>query len=131
MNKGGALGTNFGTGTFYLISSLLILAIVVYSIITSKESKMITCPLAGVAGGAVGNIIDRIRLGEVIDFLDFDFFNISLFGYEIDRWWTFNVADAAITVAVIFLLIYIVSNLKRSPARKTVNQSKGETQDAF
>lgn len=130
MNEGGALGTNFGTGTFYLISSLLILAIVVYSIITSKDSKMITCPLAAVAGGAVGNIIDRIRLGKVIDFLDFDFFDISLFGYEIDRWWTFNIADAAITIAVVFLLIYIVGNLKRSEARRTVDQSEGETQEA-
>jgi signal peptidase II len=114
-----------------LISSFLILAIVIYSIITSRNDKMITCPLAAVAGGAIGNIIDRIRMGRVIDFLDLDFFNISLFGYEIDRWWTFNVADAAITAAVVLLLIYIVVNLKHSKMRRAVDQTEAEAHETL
>jgi lipoprotein signal peptidase len=41
----------------------------------------------------------------VIDFLDFDFFDISIGGWSIHRWWAFNIADAAITCAIIFLII--------------------------
>lgn len=112
-NKGGALGSNLGSGTFYLISSLVILIIVIYFILTSRNNRMIAYPMAAIAGGAIGNITDRIRLGEVIDFLDFDFFNINLLGFRVERWWTFNVADAAITVAVLILLLYVVIHARK------------------
>jgi signal peptidase II len=52
--------------------------------------------VAAIFGGAIGNLIDRVRFGEVIDFLDFSFL-----GYH---WPAFNVADAAITVGVCFLI---------------------------
>jgi signal peptidase II len=52
--------------------------------------------VASIFGGAVGNLIDRIRFGEVIDFLDFSFLG--------HHWPAFNVADAAITVGVCFLI---------------------------
>jgi signal peptidase II len=107
-NQGGALGTNLGNSAFYLISSLLILLVVLYFIISNISSKIIANPMAAIAGGAIGNIIDRIRLGEVVDFLDFDFFDINILGYKIDRWWTFNIADVGITVGMIILLIHIV-----------------------
>ena len=54
--------------------------------------------VSAILGGAVGNLIDRIRAGEVIDFLDF-----SLMGHH---WPAFNVADAAITVGVGFLILH-------------------------
>jgi signal peptidase II len=59
--------------------------------------------LAGIAGGALGNLIDRLRLGRVVDFIDVDFFDIDLLG--ITRWWTFNVADIAISGAIVLLLL--------------------------
>jgi len=107
-NQGGALGTNLGNGVFYLISSLVILLFVLYFIVTNIDSKIIAFPMAAIAGGAIGNIIDRIRLGQVVDFLDLDFFDINIFGYKIDRWWTFNIADVGITVGMIILLIHII-----------------------
>ena len=107
-NKGGALGTSFGGSTFYLVSSLLILLIVIYFIVVNRDKLYFTLPMGAIAGGAVGNIIDRIRLGRVIDFLDFDFFNINMMGLHIDRWWIFNIADAAITVGVIALLVFLL-----------------------
>lgn len=64
-------------------------------------------PLSFIAGGAVGNIIDRIRFGYVIDFIDIDFFNINLFGYRLDRWWTFNIADSVISCSLVFLIVYM------------------------
>ena len=56
--------------------------------------------LAMLIGGAVGNAIDRIKLGWVVDFID-----TYIFGYDFP---TYNVADAAITVGVILLLIYML-----------------------
>ena len=63
--------------------------------------------VASIFGGAVGNLIDRIRAGEVIDFLDF-----SLWGHH---WPAFNVADAAITVGVGFLIVHFFTH-KETPA---------------
>lgn len=59
-------------------------------------SRLAAVALGGIIGGAVGNIIDRLRFGAVFDFLDF-----HAFGWH---WPAFNVADAAIVVGVILLL---------------------------
>jgi len=107
-NRGGALGTELGGSLFYLITSFVILAFVIYFIIANKNISLITIPLSAIAGGAIGNLIDRLRLGHVIDFLDFDFFDFDIMGLHVERWWTFNIADSAITVGVIGLLIYII-----------------------
>jgi signal peptidase II len=115
-NKGGALGTDFGSGIFYLVSSLLILLIVIYFIYINRHNLLISVPMAAVAGGAVGNIIDRIRFGKVVDFLDFDFFDINMFGLHIDRWWVFNIADASITIGVIILLVFLLFLNQTEPA---------------
>jgi len=112
-NKGGALGTDFGSSAFYLVSSLLILAIVIYFIVVNRDKLSFALPMGAIAGGAIGNIIDRIRLGQVVDFLDFDFFNINMMGLNIDRWWIFNIADASITVGVIILLAFLLFSGKQ------------------
>jgi signal peptidase II len=112
-NEGGALGTSIGSSTYYLISSILILIFVLYYLFVNRDSTRIAYPLAFTAGGAVGNIIDRIRLGRVIDFLDVDFFDINLFGHHLDRWWTFNVADTAISCSILFLLISVFLRRRR------------------
>jgi signal peptidase II len=125
-NRGGALGTNFGGGLFYLISSLIILVVIFHFVMNNKEKLMMTCPMGVIGGGAIGNIIDRIRLGKVVDFLDFDIPDINLFGYRIERWWTFNVADSAITVGVIFLLIYMIFLARREKSASTDIQSESQ-----
>lgn len=118
-NEGGALGTNFGGTPFYLVSAALILILVIYFIYTNRNQKLVAIPMALIAGGAVGNIIDRFQSGKVVDFLDFDFFDFTLFGHTIDRWWTFNIADSAITVGIIFLIIYIIFFSKSSGPSQT------------
>ncbi|MCJ7594219.1 MAG: signal peptidase II, partial [Desulfobacterales bacterium] len=60
-------------------------------------------------GGAVGNLIDRLRLKEVIDFLDF---HIGPY-----HWPAFNVADSAITVGTIWLAIAIILEAPSKPQR--------------
>lgn len=61
------------------------------------ENKIIASALGLVIGGAIGNVIDRLRFGAVADFLDF-----HLAGWH---WPAFNVADAAIVIGVGFILI--------------------------
>jgi signal peptidase II len=107
-NDGGALGTSFGPSLYYLIASILILLFVFYYIYLNRNRAVIAIPLSFIAGGAIGNIIDRISLGSVIDFLDVDFFDISMFGYQLKRWWTFNLADSAISCSIVFLVVYMI-----------------------
>lgn len=106
-NLGGAMGTSLGTPRYYLIVGLIILPFVLYYIYAHRFDRPIGLPLSFIAGGAIGNLIDRIRLGHVIDFIDIDFFDISIGSYKLSRWWTFNVADAAIFCSMIYLVIYL------------------------
>ncbi len=73
--------------------------------------------VAGILGGAVGNLIDRLRYGEVIDFLDF---YIGRY-----HWPAFNVADAAITVGVVFLLLHYALEKKRETEEVTKQEASG------
>jgi len=53
-------------------------------------------------GGALGNLIDRIRLGKVVDFLDFYIGNL--------HWPAFNIADSAITIGIVIYVFHIFFN---------------------
>jgi len=64
----------------------------------------LTVGLSLILGGALGNLVDRVRLGYVIDFLDF-----FLKGYH---WPAFNVADSAVTVGTFWLLFNIIQGKK-------------------
>ena len=73
------------------------------------EDRRIKFGLSLIMGGAVGNLIDRLRLKEVIDFLDF---HIGPY-----HWPAFNVADSAITVGTIWLAIAIILEAPSKPQR--------------
>lgn len=60
--------------------------------------------ISGILGGAIGNLLDRLRFGEVIDFLDFYI--------DAYHWPAFNVADAAISVGVCFLIVHFAFEKK-------------------
>ena len=115
-NRGGAMGTNIGSSTYYLVISLILIPVLIYYINHYRAEFRLSWPLALIAGGAAGNIIDRLRLGQVIDFLDVDFFDINLLGFRITRWWTFNVADAAISCGIVILLLVTFFGHKSSAA---------------
>jgi len=119
-NPGMAFGFNPGINFKLWISVFSILAsigIVIYLYLMKEERFTLRFSLALILGGAIGNLIDRLFYGifygygplfygKVVDFLDVDFFHFTLFGKTFDRWPIFNIADAAVTVGVIILLIF-------------------------
>lgn len=97
-NPGAVFGIRLGSGTVHLVLSLIAMAAVVSMLVkTPPEDRWGGTGLALVLGGALGNILDRLRYGVVIDFLDVGIGDV--------RWYVFNVADACVSVGVILLLI--------------------------
>ena len=100
-NKGAAfsfLSNAPGWQTPLLIGfALVAIGIVVTLLVRSPERLMLSTGLALILGGALGNVIDRLRFGKVVDFLDF-----HAAGWH---WPAFNVADSAITVGAVLLIL--------------------------
>ena len=83
----------------WLLSAFALAVVVGLMIwVRRKESRLLLVGTGLVVGGAIGNVIDRLRVGCVIDFLDF-----HVAGWH---WPAFNVADSAITVGVVLLLVH-------------------------
>jgi len=75
------------------------LAVVVALVLWMRraERALVACALGAIAGGAVGNVLDRVRFGAVVDFI-----HAHAFGWS---WYVFNVADAAIVCGVAALVL--------------------------
>ncbi|WP_320938521.1 signal peptidase II [Enterocloster lavalensis] len=99
-NRGAAFGMMQGKQFFFFLIALVVLAAVVYLLwkmpVTERYMPMAVC-LMMVSAGAVGNMIDRIGQGYVVDFLYFKLINFPIF----------NVADCYVTISA-FLLILLV-----------------------
>ncbi len=117
-NSGMAFGIQFGHSYFFTVFAVIAsIAILVYLFKMKKEFYWARFAMALIFGGAIGNLVDRIIRGSVVDFLDFEFFNIYipsfelLFirfpGYSMQRWPVFNVADIAVTVGMFILIIFV------------------------
>jgi signal peptidase II len=104
-NKGAAFGmfSNLGNNFFMAISFIALAAILFYMSKIPKGLELFSISL--IFGGAVGNLIDRIMLGKVIDFIDF---YVGTW-----HWPAFNVADSALTVGIIFFIISTLMQTKR------------------
>ena len=99
-NKGMAFGINLPVGISFLSGiSLIITCFLVWILWCERKNNLLMrISLALILGGAIGNLIDRILFGEVVDFFDFmigDF-----------HWYIFNIADSAVTVGIILMLFY-------------------------
>ena len=112
-NPGAAFGLLAGSSNafrmvFFGLTSIFALVLLGTILFRMPERDWLgRLSVAGILGGAVGNLIDRLRYGEVIDFLD-----VYVDHYH---WPAFNVADSAITVGVIFLIIHFAFE-KKDPA---------------
>jgi len=100
-NKGAAFSMfadASGWQTPLLIAFALVAAVIVGTLIVKNPHKRLLClGLALILAGAIGNVIDRLRYGHVVDFLDF-----HAMGWH---WPAFNVADSAITIGAVLLIL--------------------------
>ena len=86
---------------FMLLSVIGILAMIFFLIKYAKGERLLTISLAFVVGGGIGNMIDRVRLGFVVDFIDFYAFpNLWI--------WVFNIADSFVCVGAGMMMLYII-----------------------
>ena len=111
-NDGVAFGMFQGGNRIMLVIVLLLLAFSVYYVRKLDWRRPEFGVLAGlIGGGATGNIIDRLRHGHVVDFLDF---NLGIM-----RWPAFNIADAAITCATAWILMRILTGAYDPPREES------------
>jgi len=96
-NTGAGFGLLTSQNTLLIFITLIILGIILYQYPTFIKDTYLATSLAVVLGGAVGNLIDRLLSGAVIDFLAFTFGTF--------RWPSFNIADTAITLGIVALLL--------------------------
>jgi signal peptidase II len=94
------------------ISTAAAVGVLVYLWRSGAHEKRLNYALSFLLAGIVGNLIDRVRLGEVVDFIDFHW-------YESYTWPTFNIADAAICVGAVLLALEMMREQKVSHAQTT------------
>jgi len=120
-NPRGAFGFGSGAGPLYIFLSIVAIIIIVYYFQRSHHiERFLRLNLSLILGGALGNIIDRISHGKVIDFVDIDFFDINIGprtilglqfpGFQIDRWPIFNLADCAVTIGTLGVILYMITH---------------------
>jgi signal peptidase II len=99
-NTGGLFGLFHGQATVFALASLVVVALIVGYEWYAGRSLLMTVALGLLLGGALGNLTDRLRIGYVVDFVDAGIGGL--------RWYTFNVADAAISTAIVLLVAVAV-----------------------
>ena len=112
-NEGAAFGSmSDSRWVFMIMSVVMIVGILVYMFWKKPQSKLLMSALTMIVAGGIGNMIDRIRLEYVIDFLDFCAFP--------KLWkWTFNVADAFVVVGAGMIILWmILDSIKEYKAEK-------------
>lgn len=102
-NNGAAWGILSGKMGFFYIITLIILAIlIIFYIKETKYNVFMQVAISLLFAGALGNFIDRLFNGEVVDFID-----TNIFGYDFP---IFNIADSSLTIGVIFVIIALVKD---------------------
>lgn len=114
-NRGAAFGVLQNQGVFLIGMTLVGLgAIIAYYLYPPFEHGVLRLALALILGGAIGNLVDRVRQGYVVDFINTSF------------WPTFNLADSCISIGMVLLLTFMLFAPKDPPPRQA---SQGAARD--
>jgi len=98
-NAGAAFGMFQGARVFFVTASAIAVGLIIYLGLRLPKAQGTRRILLGlILGGAVGNLIDRVASGEVIDFLQI--------GFAGHYWPVFNIADAGVTIGAVLLILY-------------------------
>ncbi len=102
-NTGASFGMMAGARWFFVAVTVILIAAVIYYAVKNKiTDKFFLVSASFVVGGGIGNLIDRIATGAVVDFFDFCLINFAIF----------NVADCFVVVGVILMAIYYIKEEK-------------------
>jgi signal peptidase II len=104
-NKGAAFGFLQNKIIFFIFVTIIVAVVILFLLWKTRDKsnyKLFHFSIILQLGGAIGNLIDRVRLGYVVDFLDFRI------------WPVFNVADIAIVSGVILLSWYVIKNPEKN-----------------
>ena len=108
-NTGAAWSLLEGKMIFFYVITVIVSVVIIYLLIKNyKQSIWYSVGLSFVLAGAIGNFIDRVRLGYVVDMLQTDFMNFPIF----------NVADSTLVVGVICIFIYLILDEKAAKEGK-------------
>jgi signal peptidase II len=123
-NNGGIFGLFGASAPILAIASLAVIGLIVVYHYRSVRTgpALLTLTLGLLLGGAVGNLLDRLRFGHVIDFVDT--------GIGSTRFYTFNVADSAISVSIVLLLALSLFGERRDRAAAARAEVDAETSPA-
>ncbi len=121
-NQGAAFGMMKNSRwIFMIISTVAIVGITVYMIVKKPTNRLERVALALIVGGGIGNMIDRILLGYVVDMIDFRLINFAVF----------NVADTFVCIGAGLLMLYLIrSMIQESKKAKAEEQRLLESDDA-
>ena len=109
MNKGAAFGMFANhRWVFMVLTTVVIIALLVYLMVKKSDSKLLTTAFTMIIGGGIGNMIDRVGRGYVIDFIDVKFVNF----------YVFNVADCFVTVGCGLIVLYLLVDTVKSVKKK-------------
>jgi signal peptidase II len=102
-NRGVAFGLAGGAGAPLILITVVALGVIAYLFARNPTRPGMWVATGLLAGGAIGNLVDRVRAGEVTDFVD------------LSPWPAFNIADVAITLGVIVLVFLYSREIEREP----------------
>jgi len=109
-NRGAAFGLLQDQTAFFVLVGLIVIGVIAASYrYLPRSGFMLHLALGLQLGGAIGNLIDRVRQGYVVDFVDF--------GYHSNWWPVFNVADSAIVIGVALLALNAVLSPSEDASR--------------
>lgn len=114
-NRGAAWGMLEGKmWLFYIVTIFVIGGIIYFFHKEAKHEPLLATGLMLLLGGAIGNFIDRLLQGEVVDFIDV---LIPVIRYDFP---IFNIADAALTIAVVLIILHVLIDEKKNKTKKKV-----------
>lgn len=119
-NRGAAFGMLADHRWIFMVLSVVgIAGLFVWMMLDKTLSRPMKAVLAMIIGGGIGNMIDRVRLGYVVDFIDCRFIDF----------YVFNVADSFVTVGcILFVLVIAAAEIRSAKAKKTA-EPDGKTED--
>ena len=143
-NPGMAFGIEVVDGKIFLtlFSIIASIGVLFYLYIMRHEKLLFRLSLALILGGAIGNLIDRVFYGviygesslfhgKVVDFIDVDFFNIDFLGFQLHRFWVFNIADASVSIGLVLMLLFHRSFVDNSEQLAVESSSSTEANSSI